>query len=431
MPPTQHSSFSASASQRLLNCPGSYSLALQADDGTRKSSIFAAEGTLAHAVSEACILTGLDPFSFVGQVRSADGYTFTITEEFCEAVSLYVGFVRTLKSLGYVVALEWRVSPQVHWDNMPELKVDMFGTADCVAYHPGSKTLVIGDLKFGAGIAVNAVGNTQLRYYASGAAHDAVLQALCDHSGVAYNGVDRVELNIIQPRAFHREGPLRRDVMTYDDLRTWARGTLYDGVQAALLDGGTTLSAGLHCRFCPVLAACQEPPKLALEVAQSVFANAPLENFPAPDAPSTDIPNVALSDAKVAELLDKIEIIEPWLNAVKQLALDRMEAGNKLPGYRLVPKRALRIWASEDAEVLSDLSAAGFHEADYSALKPLSPAQVERKVGKKAYDATVAGLVVKQSSGSKLAGEGDPRTRLSGRTAQEAFGITPTTTTHP
>jgi hypothetical protein len=435
--PTLHSSFSASSSARLLACPGSYALGLAADDGTRRSSVYSAQGTLAHAVAEACIHTGLDPYSFVGQTRSADGFEFTIDDEFAEATDMYVSYVRTFISLGYVVALEQRVSPQVHWGGLAPLDVDLFGTSDCVAYHPGSKTLAIGDLKFGRGVAVNAVGNSQLRYYGAGSAHPSVLEPLCRSDGVTFEGVDRVELTIIQPRAFHPDGPVRRDVLTYDDLREWARTDLYDGVKRALEDNGQTLAAGDHCRFCPVLAACEKPEELSRAVAAAAFST-PAVNTPAavpfddlldPDAPDADLPGVHISDAKLADLLDKIELLEPWMRALRALAQERMEAGTSVPGWKVVPKRALRRWADDaPEEVLSALAQAGLHEDDYSVTKPLSPAQVERKVGRKTYEAAVAPLVVKTSSGNTIASDGDPRARVrAARTGAEAFGLEPPT----
>lgn len=436
--PTLHSSFSASSSARLLACPGSYARGLAADDGTRRSTVYSAQGTLAHAVSEACIHTGLDPYSFVGQTRSADGFDFTIDEEFAEAVDLYVGYVRALRAMGYVVALERRVSPQVHWEGLDPLDVHLFGTSDCVAYHPPTRTLAIGDLKFGRGVAVNAVGNSQLRYYGSGAAHASVLEPMCRNEGVTYNGVDRVELTIIQPRAFHPDGPVRRDILSFADLRDWARTTLYDGVKTALDDNGQTLDAGDHCRFCPVLTACEKPEELSRAVAMAAFST-PAVNTPAavpfdalldPDAPDADLPGVHISDAKLADLLDKIELLEPWMRALRALAQERMEAGTTVPGWKVVPKRALRRWAEdEDVEVLTALARAGLHEDDYSTTKPLTPAQVERKVGRKTYEAAVAPHVVKRSSGNTIASDGDPRTRVrAARSGAEAFGIQPPNT---
>ena len=395
---------------------------------------------MAHAVSEACIHSGADPFSFVGQPRSADGHAFTIDDQFAEAVEQFVGFVRNLIGLNYIVALERQVSPQIHWDNLPPLAVDLFGTSDVVAYNPVTKHLVIADLKFGRGIAVDAIGNTQLRYYASGAAHPGVLKPLCDHAGEAYQGVDQVDLVIIQPRAFHPDGPIRKDTLSYADLIDWSQTTLYQGVERALTDNGKTVCAGDHCRWCPALPGCDEPEKISRQVAAAAFASAPLDNVPFADLPdpsakpdpnlpaaaTNNLPEVSLTDDKLAELLDKSTVLKMWIKALEDIAHERLEAGKQIPGWKNVPKRAVRKWSEDDAEtMLQTLSTTGLPPEDYSVSKPLTPAQVERRVGKNLYASVVAPHVVKTSSGTTIAPEGDPRARLRQRSGAEAFGAAP------
>lgn len=427
MAPTAHSSFSASSAARLLACPGSYALGLKMDDGTRRSTVYSAEGTLAHAVGEACLLTHKDAADFIGETRTADGFQFTIDEEFAEHTQVYVDYIRSLRALGYVVMLEQRVDPSVQWrddPNLPDLPVDLFGTADCTAYHPGTKHLVIGDLKFGAGVPVDVKGNAQLQYYGSGAAHEDVLKPLCESAGVPFNGVDEVTLTIIQPRAFHRDGPVRRDVISYADLRTWARDTLYPGVKRALDDEGKTLDAGSWCRFCPVIAHCEKPRELSFETARKAFKDTPIENIPAPTDQGAALPDAQLTDDELADILDKIQIIEPWLKAAKELGQNRMEAARSVKGWKLVPKRALRRWAGDEHEMLGALQAAGLPDDKITTSKLKSPAQVEKALGKRDYEAHVAPHVVRTSSGTTLACEGDPRARIVKRSAQQAFNPT-------
>lgn len=426
MTPTAHSTFSASSSARLLACPGAYDLSRRVDDGTRKSSVFSAEGTLAHAVAEACIHAGCEAADFIGQTRTADGFEFRVDDEFAEFVQTYVDYVRGLRAMGFAVMLEARVRPAVQWDGLKSLPADLFGTADCVAYHPDMKVLAVGDLKFGRGVPVEVEGNSQLLYYAAGASHEQVLKPLCAAAGAPFKGVDTVTLTVIQPRAPHRDGPIRRHAYTTGEVRTWARTTLYEGVKRALADGGKTLRAGSWCRFCPVLPHCEAPRRLSFDTAQAAFMNTPIENFPAPTDPGAALPDVHLSNKMLGNLLDKIEVIEPWLAAVRRLGQERLEAGQSIDGWKLVPKRALRRWAGADEdETLQVLANTGLDPDDYSTTKPLTPAQVERRVGKRAYESIVAPHVVKASSGNTLACEGDPRTRISAaRTAQAAFGIT-------
>lgn len=430
MAPTKHSTFSASSSARLLACPGSYQRALDADDGIRRSSVYSAQGTLGHSLAEVCVQTGRDVIDYLGQSFTADGFSFTVDEEFAEAAQVYVDTLRALRGMGYVLALEIVVTPQVHWGGLAPLPIDLFGTCDCVAYNPATKHLMIVDLKFGAGVPVDVQGNTQTLYYASGAAHPSVLAPMCARAGVAFNGVDKVETIIVQPRAYHRDGPVRSATYTYDEVVDWARITLYLGVERALNDKGRTLDAGKHCRFCPVLAHCAKPKDTAVEAARAAFLGAPVENLPDPEQAAQQsgglvsaLPANQLSDDDLAAILDKIETIQPWLKAVRELALARAEAGRDIPGWKAVPKRALRVWDVDADKLREEMDRLGVPPETYLETALRSPAQVEKRMGRKHYAQHAAQFVTRQSSGLTLAPEGDPRRRTVARlTGADVFG---------
>jgi hypothetical protein len=75
------------------------------------------------------------------------------------------------------------------------------------------------------------------------------------------------------------------------------------------------------------------------------------------------------------------------------------------------------------------LTGAGLAPDEFETVTLLTPAQVERKIGKKEYAALVAPHVVKNSTGTSLASEGDPRSRVERRNAQAAFATTNNATT--
>jgi len=427
MAPTKHSTFAASSSARLLACPGSFQLSADVDDGQRHSTVFSAEGTLAHSISEVCITTGKNASDFLGLTMRADGFEFTVDEDFAEAVQVYVDTVRGLQAMGYVIVLERRVSPQVHWDGLPPLDIDLFGTADCVAYRPDTQHLMVVDLKFGRGVPVNVQGNTQLLYYGAGVAHPDSLAPFCAQAGLVFSGVKDVDLVIVQPRAFHRDGPVRRASYTYAEVRDWSRTVLYSGVERAMADNGKTLRAGDHCRWCPALPHCTKPRDTAFQAARQAFMNTPIANIPAPTDPGAALPDKQLSDQALGDLLDKIEIITPWLKAVKELALERAKAQRTIPGHKLVPKRKRRMWADDPDVIMETLEHEGLPPDKFARLSVLSPAQVQKNLGKKLYDQHVAPHVVKQSSGLTLASEGDPRERIKRRSGRDAFASGQTT----
>ncbi len=426
MAPSAHSAFSASASARLLACPGSYELSRQIaaeNPGVRGASIYSAEGTLAHSMSEACLHTGVSPDAFVGSKRTADGFEFTVTEDMAEGVGRYVDYVMGLKTMGYDVLLEVVVSPTYLFETLGlgPFPIPLFGTSDVVAYHPGTRHLVVVDLKFGAGVPVEAPWNSQFLYYAAGAL------------GQVFPNAAKVTTVVVQPRAHHSQGPIRWHDYTAKEVEDWAKDKLHPGITTALADGGKTLSAGKHCRFCPVLPHCAQAKQTAMDVATAAFLAAPAQNLPAAAPAAAIMPQLTLSNEALGDILDKLTIIKPWLDAVQKLAEERLAAGTPVPGWKLVAKASRRAWVDDDdpAALIENMIAAGIDVDDVTELVLLSPAQAEKKVGKARYQADFAPYIASNSSGQKLAPEMDARSIAARQTASEAFGFLPPASTTP
>jgi hypothetical protein len=85
----------------------------------------------------------------------------------------------------------------------------------------------------------------------------------------------------------------------------------------------------------------------------------------------------------VADILKQEPVITAWLKAVKDRALTQMLNGEQIPGYKVVEGRGSRDWRDVKA-VESALLRAGFEPEQYMAEpKLLSPAQMEKSLGKK------------------------------------------------
>lgn len=416
-----HSTFPASSSARLLECPGSYAEALRLDTGERKANQFSAEGTLAHAIAEVCLATGNEPHDYIGQTRWADGFQFTIDEDFADNVKVYVDFARGLQGMGYVLRLETRVSPQVWWGSLPPLNIELFGTSDLIAVDPVTGHVVIADLKFGRGVPVDAKGNPQLLYYAAGALGDNILQAMLGKNYKFNNNDPDVDLVIVQPRAFHPEGPIRKaDPLKRSDIINWACTGLYYGVERALNDNGKTFNPSKHCRWCPAITTCNAMQGYANEAAKRAFANVPLDGLD-PTKPQT-LPAVGLSDRALGDLLDRVAVVMPLFTALQALGEERLASGRDVQGWKRIPKLARRSWTLQvEQDVLDALAVSGVGPDEVTKSELMTPSEVERKLGKSKYNQIVAPLVSRKSSGHNLVPDADPRSRLKGRTAKEAF----------
>ena len=108
----------------------------------------------------------------------------------------------------------------------------------------------------------------------------------------------------------------------------------------------------------------------------------------------------------LAEYLAKADIIEDWIRELRALAFQMAEAGQTVPGYKLVAKRGSRTWVDEaavKAELLKLLP-----ESELVETTLISPAQAEKKL-KKFRLALPEGSVVSISTGNTLVAESDPR----------------------
>ena len=225
-----HNIWSPSQLERNMKCPGSVTLNKRSDDETErvdddKPSIFAIEGTLAHACCEA-LLKGED---------LPEGYD----DEMLEHAQDFANYVRDLG--GEIIVEEKLVHPQ-----FPEFG----GTPDVLMTREvdGKRELHIIDFKYGKGLAVQAEGNYQLRGY--------LTLAMREHGTFdSYFG------HIFQPRL----GGLSFERWSHDDIIYFE-----DKLKAAMVS--KKLTPGTHCRWCPALATCHAVKENALQVARGAFS---------------------------------------------------------------------------------------------------------------------------------------------------------------
>ena len=387
---TQHSKiFSPSAAYRRLACPGS----AQMEAGLPyTSSSYAEEGSAAHALAERCLQTDKNAASYKGRVlaRVKDGFSmlqagtkrtdgWEITAEMVEAVQVYLDHVRGHKPDGGTRLIEQRL----------QITEDCFGTADHIYAVPFGP-LYVDDYKHGVGVAVSPEMNPQAMIYALGA----VYASPFDHSVV--------RIAIIQPRA--REGePIKSWECPVADLYAWRDSVLLPGIERCK-QPDAPLAAGDHCKFCKAKGQCPE-------LQREVFDVVPMA------APALPDPKL-LTNEQLASILAKKDMAESWLKEIGELALRKLEAGEVVPGFKIVEGRSSRDWADEGraAEVLETSLA----ECAY-VRKLLSPAQAEKAVKERGLNPKdLAPLITKNPGKPTLAPANDKRPALAS-SAQRAF----------
>ena len=362
-----HAALGASTAHRWMSCPGSVRLAAGIEV---PASAYAEEGAAAHMLAEICLKDGIDARALIG--RKVNGYA--ADAEMADGVQVYVDAVRAELEPGDLLLVEQHFSL-----NRLRPPGEMFGTADAVIYKPGLRRLLVFDLKYGAGIVVEAVGNPQGRYYGLGAC-----------MALAERPVSEVEIVVVQPRAPHPAGPIRRETISAFELVEWSADLLEAAERT--LDPEAPLVPGAWCRFCPAAGICPGLRERALATAQAEFAAARLPSPPSP---------ASLPAEEVARLLTAAELAELWIRALRAQAHAELAAGRIIPGWKLVPKRPTRRWRDEGQTVV-ELQALGLPEDELIARRLKSPAQVEKLVGA-SRKREIADLVVAESDGTTLA----------------------------
>lgn len=411
-----HARLAPSAAHRWIECPGSVRLS---EGIPNETSSFAAEGTAAHEVCAKCLQDGVDAATFAGMFvdvkngaivetpedTNDENRFFEVTEEMVDAVQMYVDHVRTLAAHDNAdetfhdlptVDVEQRL-------DMTHLHPGIFGTGDATVLDHGARHLHVCDFKYGKGVAVDADHNPQLLLYAAGAARR--------HHNAK---IERLTMHIIQPRAPHLLGSIRSydidllDLFEFEDTLTKA---------AAETDKpDAPFKAGEWCRFCPAQPICPTVRAARLAAAAAEFGDV--------GEAITLTPPEGLSPERLGNVLKEADMIGNYVKAVQEYAHAQACNGNMPEGFKLVAKRAIRKWASEEAAKtkLYDLGATNDDILTEPKLK--SPAQLEKLFpGKnaKARGEAMADLVVKQSSGLNLAPIEDPRPAVKADAASE-FG---------
>lgn len=303
----KHKKLSASGSHRWKHCPGS--IALSETVPAPPSSVFAEEGTGAHALAEKVLKETPNAFYYVGREKFNG---FEVNEEMAEAVQMYADHVLNVKNetKGELIVEQKFELPHIH--------PDIGGTADTVIKQEFGELHVI-DFKYGAGIAVEVENNSQAMIYALGAA-----------LGGEY---EEVHIHIVQPRAFHPDGPIRTWKIKFDDLIQWGKELKKAAMRTEEKDA--PLEAGEWCQFCPAKGVCPKLYEKAIVEAKIDFNSGKL-----PDT-------ATMTDEHIAKVINAKKLIVNWIEAVEDMAKMRLENGETIEGIKLVSKRTSREWVDE------------------------------------------------------------------------------------
>ena len=347
-----------STAARVLGCPGSVRLTATAPPEV--PSEYAAEGTALHGVIADMVKAGSrDTNRYLGETV----YGLEITEYHVDLLDKALTATRILVG---ATTERTMVEKRVALTPVP----DAYGTADLVLVRTDS--IVVCDYKFGAGVMVGVADNKQLMFYAA-ALFFTHPQLFYDEDGKAR----KIFLAIIQPTDRDDNVLKSGDPIEVDDIVAFTRQLI-----RALDRDDVTM--GDHCRFCPATTIC---PTLK-EAAERSLAITPDDMEP---------------DA-IKEALELAHRLSTWITQLNSYAHSFASRGHDIPGYKLVPKRAVRKWKDEDV-ASTQLTTLGLDPETQWKRTLVSPAQAEKALKQKLPD----GLIRARSSGTVLVPESDSR----------------------
>lgn len=371
---TKHALLTASGSKRWLSCTPSARLEATFEE---KETTAAAEGTAAHALAEYKVKRALRYFCKRPVSEYEDEAMDMATDDYAAFILEQMAEMRKAGS-DPTVMIETRLDFS---DYVP----DGFGTGDCVII--GGDTLHIVDLKYGAGLVVEAEGNSQMMLYALGA-----LQQF----GCLYD-VKKILMTIFQPR---REN-ISTAELSVEMLMEWAENFVKPKAKMAFAGEGEYLP-GEWCLFCKAADKCRARAEANLKLAREEFGLPPL-----------------LSDEEVEALLPRLPDMVKWANDLLAYALDAaVNHGKQWEGFKLVEGRAVRKFADEDA-VAKAAEENGYRDIYRRSLINLT--DMERMMGKKKFQELLGAYIVKPSGKPTLVPVSDKRPALTINNVKEEF----------
>ena len=381
-----HAQLSPSKRHRWALCPGS--VREEAKYPEERSGPAAIDGTHSHTLLEHCIKAGLaDPTLMVGVRLMDDEGEFVIDADRAARVKSAIEYVKSrvtqLNGMAEVVP-ETRVDPQ--WFTNRD---DLSGTVDIQII--SGDVLEIIDYKDGMA-EVPAEGNLQLEQYALGK----LAECRKGHNVPDQYPWYEVRMTIIQPKLALRGGtPITTWTVPVSELLTKI-SVLVDQARATDNPDAPLIPGDSQCKYCRAKGACSALAGNVMKEVGIMFQPIADQTFEIAQQ-SADRDPAVMSDDQIRQVMEAAPLMRQLLEAVEKEALRRLEAGQSIPGLKLVNGRGSRTWALPEEEMAEKLVKMGIPKTAIYETKLVSPAKAEKLVWEKR-DGTKVSLTPRQMS---------------------------------
>jgi hypothetical protein len=392
---SDHAKLSPSKRSRWALCPGS--IREEAKYPDTGSGPAAADGTHSHTLLEHCIKNGLsNPMNQVGGTFTDHEGTFKVDADRAARVKSAIEYIRERSVNGlFPVISEQKVNPEFLLG-----RDDLSGTVDCQILGPDFLELI--DYKDGMGV-VSAEGNLQLEQYAYG-----VLARLRLPVNGQYS-FSTVRMTIIQPKLALRGMPAitSHDVTVkslLDNMGTIiAQAAATDKPDAPLVPGES------QCKFCRAKGSCSALASNVMKEVGIMFQPVVTETLDVAQQSADKDPST-MDDAQIRQIMEAAPLMRQLLEGVEKEALRRLQAGQPIPGLKLVNGRGSRAWLLPEDQMAEKLVKMGIPKTAIYETKLVTPAKAEKLTWEKR-DGTKVTLTerqlqrMEQEYVSKLAGK--------------------------
>nr|DAR87085.1 MAG TPA: Protein of unknown function (DUF2800) [Caudoviricetes sp.] len=360
----KHALLGASSSARWLVCTPSARLEAMFPD---EQSPYAAEGTIAHDLAESILRHKLEG----KKAPKLDDYS----TEMIEAVNRYVDICEEKVNESRARSSDAEAMIEARLD-FSRWVPDGFGTGDMVIVADGILEVI--DLKYGKGVPVSAIENTQMRLYALGA---------YDINEFLYD-VKSVRMTIVQPRL----DSISTDEMDLEELLDWGEEIKPIAQRAFRGEGECTPCD--YCNFCKARHTCR------------ALADTCLTAFYKDGGKL----NQLLTDSEVSDILAMKDLITKWIKGVYDFAYEKALSGEKQwPGYKLVEGTSRRTITDPEAAAKTLLNN-GYKEEDIFKPRELEGiTNLQKVLGKKGVTEYLEAYIDKPEGKPTLVPDSDKR----------------------
>lgn len=360
----KHALLGASSSARWLVCTPSARLEAMFPD---EQSPYAAEGTIAHDLAESILRHKLEG----KKAPKLDDYS----TEMVEAVNRYVDICEEKVNEARARSSDAEAMIEARLD-FSRWVPEGFGTGDMVIVADGILEVI--DLKYGKGVPVSAIENTQMRLYALGA---------YDVNEFLYD-VKSVRMTIVQPRL----DSISTDEMALEELLDWGEEIKPIAQRAFRGEGECTPCD--YCNFCKARHTCR------------ALADTCLTAFYKDGGKL----NQLLTDSEVSDILAMKDLITKWIKGVYDFAYEKALSGEKQwPGYKLVEGTSRRTITDPEAAAKTLLNN-GYKEEDIFKPRELEGiTNLQKVLGKKGVTEYLEAYIDKPEGKPTLVPDSDKR----------------------